>query len=358
MLLSDFDYSLPPELIAYYPQDKRSDSRLLSVARNRADFGHHRFADLPALLRPGDLMVFNNTKVMAARLFAHKTSGGKVEIMVERLLGGARALAQVKASKAPRPGAELLIAEGISARVMGREDAFFLLEFSPADIESILQTHGHIPLPPYIERHDEEIDQDRYQTLYAERLGAVAAPTAGLHFDQEVLDALAERGVESAFITLHVGAGTYQPVRAEQVEQHKMHAEYAEVSAEVCERILATKARGGRVIAVGTTSVRSLESAAAQATGSGPVITPLRGETDIFIYPGFEFRCVDAMITNFHLPKSSLLMLVSAFIGREKILSAYEAAIAMRYRFFSYGDAMLLIGKEGSVKRGRSHFNS
>jgi S-adenosylmethionine:tRNA ribosyltransferase-isomerase len=294
--------------------------------------------DLPTLLRAGDLLVFNNTKVLPARLFATKPTGGRVEILVERMLDETRCLAQVRASKTPKPGSVLLLEDGSELEVQGRQDEFFVLRSQQKGLAAVMEKLGHMPLPPYIERPDDKNDLERYQTIYASKPGAVAAPTAGLHFDEELLQALDQHGVQRTQITLHVGAGTFQPVRVEDIEDHHMHAEYLEVPAEVCEAIAATRARGGRVIAVGTTSVRSLETAAA-----GGELQPFAGDSRIFIYPGYRFRVVDGMLTNFHLPESTLLMLVSAFAGLEAIRKAYAHAVAQRYRFFSYGDAMLLL---------------
>jgi len=348
MKLSDFHYDLPEELIAHHPPARRGDSRLLCLGRESGALAHRQFTDLPDLLDPGDLLVFNNTRVMPARLLGQKSSGGRVEALIERLLDERRALVQLRASKSPKPGTVLhfdalqVDQPALKATVTGRQEAFFLLEFdAPARIPDILEEYGHVPLPPYIRREDELADRERYQTVFSDRIGAVAAPTAGLHFDQALLQRIAAKGVDSAFVTLHVGSGTFQPVRVEDVATHRMHNEWVDVSEPVCEQIRACRARGGRVVAVGTTSVRSLESAAALASEQD-LIAPLQGETDIFIYPGYQFRAVDAMITNFHLPESTLIMLVSAFAGREPVLAAYQAAIVERYRFFSYGDAMFI----------------
>jgi S-adenosylmethionine:tRNA ribosyltransferase-isomerase len=333
---SDFHYELPPELIAQQPPARRGDSRLLAL-----DGGVLRdlyFADLPQLLRPGDLLVFNDTRVIPARLHGRKVSGGRVEVLAERLLDEHRVLAHVRASRAPRPGSGLLLEDAVSATVLARRDDLFELRFDTAEpVLAVLERYGHVPLPLYIDRPDEAGDRERYQTVYARRPGAVAAPTAGLHFTPELLARLEEQGVERAFITLHVGAGTFQPVRVERLDQHRMHAEWVEVDETVCARINATRDRGGQVVAVGTTVVRSLESAAADGT-----LRPLRGETDIFIRPGYRFRCVDALITNFHLPESTLIMLVAAFAGHATVMAAYRHAVDQRYRFFSYGDAMFL----------------
>lgn len=340
-LLSDYDYELPPERIADEPEAVRSASRLLTLDRSTGSIGHRRFSDLPELLAPGDLLVFNDTRVIRARLHGRKDSGGKVEVLVERIPEPRRTLAQVRASKSPKAGGRLLLAgktgEKVEAEVLGRNDDLFELRFGE-DVAGVLERIGEVPLPPYIRREATAADAERYQTVYASRDGAVAAPTAGLHFDAELLARIAERDVQSAFITLHVGAGTFQPVREEQISRHRMHREYAEIPARTCAAIDACRNRGGRVVAVGTTVVRALETAV-RAGESGE----FRGETDIFIYPRFEFRAVDALITNFHLPRSSLLMLVSAFRGsREALLEAYRQAIAEGYRFYSYGDAMFL----------------
>ncbi len=343
MRLTDFSYQLPEELIARYPTATRSASRLLTLNRQSGQIEHRHFSDLVDYLQPGDLLVLNDTRVIPARLFAQKESGGKVEVLIERIQAENRVLAQLRASKSPKPGSALhcLNAAGevdTTAEVLGRQDEFFQLQFpTSADLGEVFARIGHMPLPPYIKRDDDASDSERYQTVYARHAGAVAAPTAGLHFDEALFSALAAKGINKAFLTLHVGAGTFQPVRVDNIAEHRMHSEYVSVSAAVCEAIAACKAGGGRVVAVGTTSVRSLETAAL-----GGSLAPYTGETDIFIYPGFEFRVVDALITNFHLPESTLLMLVSAFSSQELLLAAYEEAIAQRYRFFSYGDSMLL----------------
>jgi len=329
---------LPAELIAQQPLRQRSDSRLLLLDRAYVDVRDQAMRDLPVLLRAGDLLVFNDTRVLPARLFAHKASGGKVEVLVERMLDEHNCLAQIRASKTPKADSTLLLEDGSELIVLGREGEFFRLRSSDLPLATLMQKLGHMPLPPYIERPDSVEDLDRYQTVYASKPGAVAAPTAGLHFDQELLKALDRQGVSRVCLTLHVGAGTFQPVRTEQIEDHQMHAEYIEVPQAVCEAVAETKARGGRVIAVGTTSVRSLETAAASGE-----LQPFKGDSRIFIYPGYRFKVVDGMITNFHLPESTLLMLVSAFAGMEAIRSAYAHAVQNRYRFFSYGDAMLIL---------------
>ncbi len=333
MLISDFDYELPEELIARYPARERRDSRLLVVADGLRDLG---FADLPSLLQQDDLLVFNDTRVIKARLAARKETGGKAEILVERVENERVALAMVRASKTPRPGTRLLLGGDAEAVVVGRDDDLFLLEFS-TDILAFLDAYGAVPLPPYLEREADATDIERYQTVYAKDPGAVAAPTAGLHFDTAMLEQTLAMGVRHAHVTLHVGAGTFQNLRAEHIEQNRLHAERVEVTQACVDAVNATRAAGGRVIAVGTTSVRSLECASASGE-----LRPFSGETDLFITPGYEFRSVDAMLTNFHLPQSSLLMLVSAFAGRERILDAYAHAVREKYRFFSYGDAMLL----------------
>jgi S-adenosylmethionine:tRNA ribosyltransferase-isomerase len=337
MKRTDFHYELPTELIAQEPLARRSDSQLLCYDRQSGRLSDRQFSDLPDLLNPDDLLVFNNTEVIPARLYGVKASGGKVEILVERLTGKQDCLAQVRASKSPKPGGILILEDGSRLLVKGRQDSFFHLQAENGDLMGLLQRFGHIPLPPYITREDTEGDRRRYQTVFAESPGAVAAPTAGLHFDQNLLDRLEAAGIRSTTVTLHVGAGTFQPVRVDKIEDHLMHAEWLEVPQSACDAIAATKARGGRVIAVGTTAVRSLETAAQNGS-----LAPFSGDSRIFIYPPYEFRVVDAMITNFHLPESTLLMLVSAFAGHEQSLAAYRHAVAQRYRFFSYGDAMLL----------------
>jgi len=341
MKTADFDFHLPEDLIAQYPLEKRTASRLLHLCGDTLI--DRQFKDLPALISANDLLVFNNTKVIPARLHGRKQTGGRVEVLVERVLDEHHLLAHVKASKSPKVGARLLLEDKIEAHMLERVGDLFKLRFIAVDghqnstVLELLEQHGHMPLPPYIERADDKTDQQRYQTVYAEHAGAVAAPTAGLHFDQAMLDTLAKKGVKSAFVTLHVGAGTFQPVRVDNIEDHHMHAETIDVDASVVEQIKQTKQSGGRVIAVGTTAVRSLESAAMQGA-----LAEFHGDSQIFIYPGYEFKVVDAMITNFHLPQSTLLMLVSAFSGRETIMRAYQHAVKQKYRFFSYGDAMFL----------------
>ncbi|MDM8546000.1 tRNA preQ1(34) S-adenosylmethionine ribosyltransferase-isomerase QueA [Candidatus Venteria ishoeyi] len=340
MQRTDFHFDLPPELIAQTPAQQRTDSRLLCLQRHTGAILDQNFTDLPNWLKAGDLLVLNNTRVIPARLFAHKPSGGKVEILIERLLGEHQALAHLRASKSPKPGTEIILdntqQQAQSLWVEGREGALFKLS-SPAatPLSALLSEFGHVPLPPYIQRADQQQDKNRYQTVYASCDGAVAAPTAGLHFDQAMLEHLSAQGIEQAFVTLHVGAGTFQPVRADNLDEHEMHAEWLSVSERVCEQVKATKAAGGRVVAVGTTSVRALESAAADGE-----LKPFEGDTRLFIQPGYQFRVVDALLTNFHLSESTLLMLVSAFGGYQEVMQAYRHAVAEQYRFFSYGDAM------------------
>jgi S-adenosylmethionine:tRNA ribosyltransferase-isomerase len=338
MRRQDFHFDLPPELIAQHPAAERGGSRLLLL--DGADGGARRdlaFRELPGLLRRGDLLVFNDTRVIPARLFGHKDSGGQVEVLVERIVGEERVLAHVRASKAPKPGTWLTLEGALEVEMLGRAGDLFELRFH-GPVLPLLKRHGRMPLPPYIERDAAQQDGERYQTVYARREGAVAAPTAGLHFDDAMLAQLAAQGIERAFVTLHVGAGTFQPVRVDDIRDHVMHHEYLEVPAATCAAIHATRARGGRVVAVGTTVVRSLESAA-----RGGALAPFAGETDIFIHPGYEFRVVDALLTNFHLPESTLLMLVCAFAGYDNVMAAYRHAVEQRYRFFSYGDAMFVL---------------
>lgn len=333
MFLSDFDFELPDELIARYPTPERRDSRLLVVGQGLQD---RCFADLIELLAPGDLLVFNDTRVIRARLRGTKETGGKVEMLVERIVSENECLAQVRASKSPKPGSTLSLPGEVQAVVSGRDDDLFHLRLSQA-VLPYLETHGEVPLPPYLGRDEESADAERYQTVYAARPGAVAAPTAGLHFDQQMLDDTRDKGIRHAHVTLHVGAGTFQPLRDEQVDRNRLHAERLVVGADAAAAVRETREAGRRVVAVGTTSVRALEAASVDDE-----IGPFDGETDLFIRPGYAFRSVDAMLTNFHLPRSSLLMLVSAFAGRERILDAYRHAVAEGYRFFSYGDAMLI----------------
>jgi S-adenosylmethionine:tRNA ribosyltransferase-isomerase len=337
MLRSEFHYDLPRELIAQAPLAERSASRLLVLDGATGAVEDRRFTDLPDLLRAGDLLVFNDTRVLPARLSGKRTpSGGRVELMLERVLSPRRVLAQLRASHMPKVGAEIELEGGARARVDKRDGGFVELTLD-RDAAALWREHGEVPLPPYIERAAETSDRERYQTVFARAPGAVAAPTAGLHFDDALLAALAARGVERAFLTLHVGAGTFAPVRAERVEDHVLHAERVSVTAELCAAVAGCRARGGRIVAVGTTSVRALETAAQRGE-----LSPFEGESSLFIYPGFRFRVVDVLLTNFHLPESSLLMLVAAFAGRDATLAAYRHAVAERYRFFSYGDAMLV----------------
>lgn len=337
MKTQDFYFDLPDELIARYPMEERSASRLLTVDGRDGGLGHHIFRDIAGMLEAGDLLVFNNTRVIPARLYGEKASGGKLEALIERVTGEHEALAHLRSSRSPKPGSRILL-EGVEVEVTGRQGALFELTFlDERPLLSILEAVGHMPLPPYMERDDQDEDRERYQTVYAEKPGAVAAPTAGLHFDEPLLAALKAKGVNFAYVTLHVGAGTFQPVKVDNIEEHEMHAEYIEVPPEVVDAVKATRAAGKRVVAVGTTSVRSLESASADGE-----IAPFSGESRIFIYPGYRFRSVDAMITNFHLPESTLIMLVSAFAGRRHTMTAYEEAVREHYRFYSYGDAMFL----------------
>ena len=338
---SDFSYHLPPALIAQRPLRERGASRLLALNGTEGAREDLRFSDLPRLLRPGDLLVFNNTRVMRARLFGEKDSGGRVEILVERVLDPTTVLAQVRASKAPKTGRLIHLDAGARIEVLGRDDDLFRLRALDETFPDLMAAQGHLPLPPYIQRADDGDDAERYQTVYARHEGAVAAPTAGLHFDREMLGRLAALGIRQAEVTLHVGAGTFQPVRVEDLDHHAMHAEWLEVSEMVCEQVAATRAAGGRVVAVGTTSMRSLESAAADGE-----LRPFRGDSRLFIRPGYRFRVVDALITNFHLPESTLLMLVCAFSGYRQILDTYAHAVAQGYRFFSYGDAMFLTRRD------------
>lgn len=337
MQIDDFNFDLPSDLIARYPAPKRSESRLLCVDKQSGAISHHHFQHILNLVNPGDLLVFNDTKVIPARIMGKKTSGGQVEILVERILDETRILAQVRVSKAPHIGDYLHFANDISLEILGRQNQFYELRYNAGDksVLDVIESIGKIPLPPYMHREPDESDIERYQTVYAKYKGSVAAPTAGLHFDLELLERLRAKKVEMGFLTLHIGAGTFAPIRTTDIHEHKMHAEYLEVSSELCEQIAKAKASGKRVIAVGTTSMRALET----ASQSG-VIEPYHGETSIFIYPGYQFNCVNAVITNLHLPRSTLLMLICAFGGMEPIMQAYHTAVAERYRFYSYGDAM------------------
>jgi len=351
MKRSDFAYELPDELIARYPTGQRQQSRLMLLDGKTGSVAHRQFAELPSLLKAGDLLVLNNTRVIAARIYGCKESGGRIEILIERVLGERQALVHMRASKSPRAGATVWLHSSADcvdvsparATVLGRHDALFELQFDQP-LLALLERIGHMPLPPYIERADEAMDQERYQTVYASREGAVAAPTAGLHFDTDLLRTVAAMGVDICYVTLHVGAGTFQPVRVDDLRDHAMHSEWVEVGNDVVAAVRATRLRGGRVVAVGTTSVRCLETAS-----SSGCIESYSGDTNIFIFPGYQFRCVDALITNFHLSESTLIMLVSAFAGRENVMAAYKEAIAQNYRFFSYGDAMFVLPSHNSI---------
>ena len=339
MKKSDFNYHLPPELIAQSPLPERTASRLLIMNRQHGALRDAKFHDFLDLVNEDDVLVFNDTKVIPARLFATKDTGGKVEILIERIESEHQALAHVRASKAPKPNSLLHFVNGEACRMLEREGDLFRLQFDQQrPLLSLLADIGHIPLPPYIERADDENDLERYQTVFARQAGAVAAPTAGLHFDDNVMQTLAQRGIEKTFVTLHVGSGTFQPVRVDDLSQHVMHSEYYEVSPACVDAVQRTRARGGRVIAIGTTSVRALESAS--SSGS---LRAGAGDTRLFITPGYGFKTVDALFTNFHLPESTLLMLISAFAGYDGVMQAYQHAIDQRYRFFSYGDAMIII---------------
>jgi len=366
MRVSDFSFDLPEDLIARYPKAERTSSRLMTLNGHSGVITDGVFTDIVAQLNAGDLLVFNNTRVIPARMFGQKASGGKIEVLVERIVDQNTALVHIRASKSPKVGNELFLGNDFShelgnegseanqtnelifkATMVARHGALFELKFdSDQSVLTILDKIGHMPLPPYIDRPDEESDKERYQTVYNEKPGAVAAPTAGLHFDDALLEKIKAKGVELAFITLHVGAGTFQPVKVEEISDHIMHAEYVEVSAEVVDKINNTKAAGGRVVAVGTTSVRSLESAAKAAKDKNQPLSAFYGDTDIFITPGYQFQIIDALVTNFHLSESTLLMLVSAFSGYDHIMTAYQHAISEEYRFFSYGDAMFLTKQE------------
>jgi len=335
----DFDYVLPEKLIAKRPLAERNASRLLVVDRANESIAHRQFTDFVSYLKPQDLVVFNDTRVIPARLFGCKSTGGKVECLVERVLSLHRVLAQLRCSKSPAAGSLLIFSEQVSTKVLGRQEEFYELEFCiEMPVLEVLERYGELPLPPYLERAPEKEDLARYQTIFAEHLGAVAAPTASLHFDQATLDQITKLGVDTAKVTLHVGAGTFSPVRVEDIREHRMHREYIDISESTCQKIKACKQRGGRVFAIGTTVVRALETLALQGE-----IQPYQGDTQIFIYPGYTFKCVDALVTNFHLPRSTLLMLVSAFAGYELVREAYQQAILQNYRFFSYGDAMVVV---------------
>ena len=344
MKKSDFSYELPPELIAQAPLPGRSDSRLLVVPPADAPLRDLHFRDIAALLQAGDLLVFNDTRVIPARLFGRKQTGGEVEILIERLLPAQQARAQIGASKPPKPGSRISLQDGTGVTVLGREDGFYQLRFETTEpAEAVLNRLGQLPLPPYIQRAAGHDDAERYQTVFARHAGAVAAPTAGLHFDRHLLDTLAAKGVSFGHVTLHVGAGTFQPMRSEHLKDHVMHSEWLNVGAELCAQIAQTRAAGGRVVAVGTTVLRALETALVDGE-----VKPFAGETRLFIFPGYIIRSIDALITNFHLPESTLLMLVSAFAGKPRVFEAYRHAVAQRYRFFSYGDAMLLYNGGGA----------
>ena len=343
MKTSEFQYHLPQQLIAQKPCDIRSQSRLLHYARKQQKISHLQFSDIVDLIHAEDLLVFNNTRVIPARMYGYKETGGKVEVLVERLINNQTCLAHIKASKTPKPGTRITLSDEdkkliFTVTVEGRDgDLFILSSNANQTMADIMENIGHMPLPPYISRDDTVEDFSRYQTVYAETPGAVAAPTAGLHFDQSLLKKLESKGVNSAYVTLHVGAGTFQPVRSESIEDHKMHFEYLEVPQKTVDKCLQTRENGGRIIAVGTTTVRSLETASQKGQ-----LDTYHGETDIFIYPGYQFKSVDALITNFHLPESTLLMLISAFAGKDEMMRCYAEAVAEEYRFFSYGDAMFI----------------
>lgn len=338
MQKSDFFFDLPEDLIAQHPLDNRSDSRLLQLDKNTGEVSDALFKDLAKWIKPGDLLVFNNTKVIPARLKGQKATGGQIEVFIERVLNGQQAKTMLKANKSVKLGTEIYFEGEAKLKVTARSGMFFLCETLKENLPDLMAAHGHMPLPPYITRKAEADDDERYQTVYAETAGAVAAPTAGLHFDDELLNTLQANGVNTAFVTLHVGAGTFQPVKTDNIHDHTMHKEWLEVTPEVCEQVKQTQAQGGRVIAVGTTAVRCLETAS--QTGD---IEAYQGDTQIFIYPGYEFQTIDGLITNFHLPESTLVMLVSALAGKDNILNAYHHAIEQKYRFFSYGDAMLIL---------------
>lgn len=338
MKKSDFNYHLPSELIAQKPLAQRSASRLLQLNKQTGELIDSRFGDFIGLLTPNDLLVFNDTKVIPARLYAQKATGGKVEILIERIEDSRQALAHVRASKSPKPDAVLHLQNGIMCRVLEREHDLFRLQFeTELTLLELLAEIGHMPLPPYIERADDKDDLERYQTVFAKQAGAVAAPTAGLHFDQAIMQALQQKGIPTDYVTLHVGSGTFQPVRVDDLSQHVMHKEFFQVSEACVESVRSAKKRGGRVVAIGTTAVRALESASV----SGELVAGC-GDTQLFITPGYQFKTVDAMLTNFHLPESTLLMLISAFAGYDAVMNAYQHAIQQRYRFFSYGDAMAI----------------
>jgi len=336
MLTKDFSYDLPADLIAQRPLQQRSASRML-VLDGQGGSQDQRFEDLKQHLTAGDLLVVNNTRVMAARLYGQKETGGHVEILIERVLNDSLAIAQIRASKSPKPGSSITLEHEAKLTVRARKNSMFELELAEGDWGTLLKRQGHMPLPPYIEREDDSDDESRYQTVFARHFGAVAAPTAGLHFDEATMKGLKSAGIDIAEVTLHVGAGTYQPVRTERIEDHEMHAEWIKVTASVCQQVETCKRRGGKVLAVGTTSLRALESAAREGK-----LVPYSGDTRLFVSPGYKFNVVDILLTNFHLPESSLMMLVTAFGGYERVMQAYRHAVQARYRFFSYGDAMLI----------------
>jgi S-adenosylmethionine:tRNA ribosyltransferase-isomerase len=347
MKVSDFSFDLPESLIARYPKAERSGSRLLSLDGISGKINHLQFPDIVDLINKDDLLIFNDTRVIPARLFGEKETGGKIEVLVERVLDEKSFLAHVRSSKSPKPGCKLRLENSVDGVMVQRQGPLFEIHIDDQrSVLEVLESIGHMPLPPYIDRPDEDADKERYQTVYNKNPGAVAAPTAGLHFDQAILDTLTEKGVDLAFVTLHVGAGTFQPVKVDNVLEHHMHSELAEMSQDVVDKIESTKKKNGRVIAVGTTSVRSVESAAAASLAKGLPLAPYLAETDIFISPGYKFQIIDAMVTNFHLSESTLLMLVSAFSGKDNIDNAYKVAIEEQYRFFSYGDAMFLTNQE------------
>lgn len=345
MWRKDFFYHLPDELIAREPPDTRGSSRLLVLGASTGTLLDSQFDALTDFLRAGDLLVFNDTKVIPARLIGRKETGGRVEILLERIIGKRQFLAQLRANRCPKPDSVIYLSQDIKLRLRQRQDDMFVLEvIGSTDVSQIMEQLGRLPLPPYIQREDTALDAERYQTIYCKKPGAVAAPTAGLHFTEALIQDIRQRDIDTAFVTLHIGAGTFQPVRAENIADHRMHSEYLQVSADVCDRVKSTKSRGGRIVAVGTTVVRSLEMAALASSSAGVEgLQAYDGETDIFICPGYEFKVVDALLTNFHLPESTLLMLVAAFAGHDQIMRVYQHAIAQRYRFFSYGDAMLLL---------------
>jgi len=347
MKVSDFSFELPESLIARYPKAERGGSRLLSLDGLSGEINHLQFPDIIELINKDDLLIFNDTRVIPARLFGEKETGGKIEVLVERVLDETSFIAHVRSSKSPKPGCKLRLENSVDAVMVQRQGPLFEIHIdNEQSVLQVLENIGHMPLPPYIDRPDEDADKERYQTVYNKNPGAVAAPTAGLHFDENILEKIKQKGADLAFVTLHVGAGTFQPVKVDNILDHHMHSELAQVSQEVVDKVIATKEKGGRVIAVGTTSVRSIESAAAATLAKGAQLAPYFAETDIFIYPGYKFQVVDAMLTNFHLSESTLLMLVSAFSGKEHIDNAYRVAIQEKYRFFSYGDAMFLTNKE------------